>query len=397
MIKVSIIVPVYNVAEYLGRCIESVLNQSFTEYELILIDDGSTDDGLKTCEEYARQDQRIRVIHQDNQGVSVARNRGIEEAKGEYITFIDADDWVADEYIEVLYRAIKEKNADIAVLNEKNVYTNEDAVPVYSNYRKVYSGAEMMHYTTLFWTGKSCYPHGKLVKKWITEKWMFPQGRVFAEDHACIYHWYWEAEKVVDLEDRLYFYFQRIDSACRSRIDISKFGLYETYREKLFFFRENKLFHLYNWTVGMYAKSLSEVYCFINTNDEKEIEKLFRYEVEFFERLIDKKNLNFRSLENIYWKSVEDTQDYLIFSGNPNQAEVFSRKIIWETVEELKTKTTFKISTIRGKKKLHHYLISCRKKIKKGIKDYPWAYNYLFPLRMGVYWRWHAIRCRLNY
>jgi len=99
---VSIIIPVYNVDKYLRRCIDSVLSQSFTDFELILVDDGSKDTSPQLCDEYSNKDSRIRVIHKSNGGVSAARNDGLYIAKGEYVTFIDADDWVEEGYLEIL-------------------------------------------------------------------------------------------------------------------------------------------------------------------------------------------------------------------------------------------------------------------------------------------------------
>jgi glycosyltransferase involved in cell wall biosynthesis len=111
--KISVISPVYNVAPYIRKCIESLLSQTYSNFELILVDDGSTDESGTICDEYAAKDYRIRVIHQANQGVSAARNRGIELAKGIYIAFVDADDKVEPNYLAVLQARCAQTNADI--------------------------------------------------------------------------------------------------------------------------------------------------------------------------------------------------------------------------------------------------------------------------------------------
>jgi glycosyltransferase involved in cell wall biosynthesis len=105
---ISIIVPVYNVSQYLSQCIESVLAQTYENFELILIDDGSTDGSGKICDEYAEKDIRLKVEHQHNLGVSATRNRGIQLSRGSYLTFIDADDWVETNYLEILFSNMHE-------------------------------------------------------------------------------------------------------------------------------------------------------------------------------------------------------------------------------------------------------------------------------------------------
>lgn len=116
---ISIIIPVYNTEKYLRRCIESVLSQSFTDFELILVDDGSKDSSPQICDEYASQDKRVRVIHKVNGGVSAARNDGLDIAKGEYVTFIDSDDWVERDYLNTLSYY---KDYDIVFFSHRLIY-----------------------------------------------------------------------------------------------------------------------------------------------------------------------------------------------------------------------------------------------------------------------------------
>lgn len=121
MPRISVIVPVYNVEKYICRCIDSVLAQTFPDFELILVDDGSADSCPRICDEYAARDKRIRVIHQDNCGVSAARNTGIETSSGEYITFIDSDDYIDSAFFLNAVRTIHEKKADVYLAGHKEV------------------------------------------------------------------------------------------------------------------------------------------------------------------------------------------------------------------------------------------------------------------------------------
>lgn len=120
-IRVSIIVPIYNVEKYLDRCIETIIEQSYTNLEIILVDDGSTDSSGKIADKYALIDKRIKVIHKLNEGVSATRNKGIEEATGEYICFADADDYLMPDYIEYLLKLAVDNDADISLT--KDMYT----------------------------------------------------------------------------------------------------------------------------------------------------------------------------------------------------------------------------------------------------------------------------------
>ena len=119
---ISVIVPVYNVEEYLPTCIESILNQTYKDLEILLIDDGSTDNSGKICDEYAKQDNRCIVIHQQNKGLSGARNTGLDHATGEYISFIDGDDYIHPQMLEILYETLHKKDYDFSMVTFKQVW-----------------------------------------------------------------------------------------------------------------------------------------------------------------------------------------------------------------------------------------------------------------------------------
>lgn len=119
---VSVIIPVYNSESYLHRCVDSLLTQSYADFELILVDDGSRDSSSDICDEYARKDDRVKVFHRENAGVSSARNLGLDNATGEFVVFVDSDDWVDIHFLEYLYTAVHKEKSDIAVCEIINYY-----------------------------------------------------------------------------------------------------------------------------------------------------------------------------------------------------------------------------------------------------------------------------------
>ena len=127
---ITIIVPVYNAEKYLSKCIESILTQTYTHFELLLLDDGSNDNSLSICDYYAKQDTRIRVFSHLNMGVSATRNRGIELALGEYISFIDSDDWVKNNYLETLYSALRNDLGMGLVIAAFDRCSNNEIIPI---------------------------------------------------------------------------------------------------------------------------------------------------------------------------------------------------------------------------------------------------------------------------
>ena len=135
---ISVIVTVYNIREYLPKAVDSILSSTYQNLEVLLIDDGSTDGSERICDEYAKKDGRVRVVHQKNGGAYSARNTGLLEAKGDYLTFVDGDDWVSPYYVENLYRALRKADADIAVSCFEEVFEGRGADLAVCRYRKIY-------------------------------------------------------------------------------------------------------------------------------------------------------------------------------------------------------------------------------------------------------------------
>ena len=173
---ISVIVPIYKVEKYLGKCIESIIRQSYSNLEIILVDDGSPDRCGAICDEYARKDSRIKVIHQDNMGLSVARNTGLNIATGEYITFVDSDDWIALNFIKLLLKSMLKSNAQIAVTSLLNVYedgTTKSNTLILSEIRLSKTEGLACYLFNGYLTPCAC---GKLWKKNLWEGIRFPEG-----------------------------------------------------------------------------------------------------------------------------------------------------------------------------------------------------------------------------
>lgn len=212
MPKISIIIPVYKAEAFLARCMDSIFAQTFTDYEVILVDDGSPDKSGVMCDEYAAQDARVRVIHQENSGQAVARNRALDIAKGEYIAFVDSDDWVHPRYLEILLSHAQQHHAAISVCGHRKTEivvpheaVQEDAAFVYIGKEFVRKGllGEMENHVWLLWD--------KLFHRDCFATVRMPEGRI-NEDNAIVYKMLYEADTVVCTEEPLYYYFQNENS-----------------------------------------------------------------------------------------------------------------------------------------------------------------------------------------
>lgn len=190
--EISVIVPVYNGEKYLRECIESILSQSFRNFELILVNDGSTDNSENICNEYVTNDNRVKVISKPNGGASSARNLGIDNSVGNYIIFCDSDDWIEKEFIEILYRNIKENNCDIVYsgvyrdfyYDDKKIQ-NEVAGISEEKYIKIENLQENLEYIMRTMSGPFLSPWGKLYKADIirNNKLYFDTSMICYEDH----------------------------------------------------------------------------------------------------------------------------------------------------------------------------------------------------------------------
>lgn len=214
---ISVIVPVYKVEKFLPQCVQSILAQTCSDWELILVDDGSPDRCGEICEQFARQDGRIRVLHKENGGLADARNAGTAVAQGEYITYIDSDDWVAPQLLERLLEQAKITGADVVVCDmaktdsEEMTFENTNAGP------KTFTGPQAME-TMLYQTGFDTSACGKLFHTELCKKNLFPKGRLY-EDLFTIYKMLFAAQTVVYLPQVLYAYRKNPDSIMYRKFD----------------------------------------------------------------------------------------------------------------------------------------------------------------------------------
>lgn len=232
---VSIIIPVYQVKPYLGKCIESVIHQTYRNIEIILIDDGSTDGSSEICDTYRDVDHRIIVIHQENMGLSAARNSGIQIAKGIYYAFVDSDDWVRSDYIEVLYRSCKNNDADIAQCGYYAVIDEDRAETDNINSAFAYSPEEfsIAEFTILSWNCNLTW--NKLYRAILFREIEFPVGRIH-EDEFTTYKLIWKANKIMVNTAKLYYYRQRQDSITGSEYSLKRLDAGFAFQEKIEFY-----------------------------------------------------------------------------------------------------------------------------------------------------------------
>lgn len=214
--KISVIVPVYNVESYLERCLESLIKQDYDNIEIVLINDGSTDNSCEICKKYAKNNNNIIFIDQENKGIAETRNIGLRYSTGDYITFLDSDDWVASNIYSTLIKIAEENNSDIVICGHKRVYENGKTQSV-SNYKQK---IDLTNYQSIEanFTGKlTTVLWDKLYKRklFIDADVHFPNIGCF-EDQVPNIKLLLEAKKITVIPDELVFYYQRYNSITKS-------------------------------------------------------------------------------------------------------------------------------------------------------------------------------------
>lgn len=235
MAEVSIIVPVYQVEKYIRQCIESIQAQTFTDFELILVDDGSKDASGEICDKYAKEDDRIKVIHKTNGGLSDARNKGIEVVNSKYLMFIDSDDYIEKDMVKLLYQNILDTESDIAVCNFRYVYEENDKKNFNTDIQsEILSSKEIyLHRKNERNYGIWTVVWNKLYKTELFENIKFRTGK-FHEDEFLANQIYKKNLKVSTIPEVLYYYRQRENSIMSRENSNKSLDLIEAYQERIY-------------------------------------------------------------------------------------------------------------------------------------------------------------------
>ncbi|GAB5617076.1 hypothetical protein JCM31739_19010 [Faecalimonas canis] len=305
---VSIVIPVYNVEDYLKRCIESVIQQTYKNLEIIIVDDGATDDSPIICDEYASKDERIKVIHKINGGLSDARNVGYSESRGEYIFFLDSDDWLEKNTIEILYEALLRYDADIVVANYYYQYefhcVSANVIEEVQVYNRKQAMEELLRNDLI-----KNFAWGKLYKRELLEEYAFPVGKLF-EDTYWTHLIFNQAQKIVLVKEELVYYFQRSTSISYV-FDIKKLHILDGYKERREFVKKEypELLYLIDETmislmINLYMDSIRHFDRKIHKNFKTVLMKLCKELQEEINQnpLIDKEK---KSQFNSFYKSTK--------------------------------------------------------------------------------------------
>ena len=268
--KISVIIPVYNVEDYLTECVDSVLNQTYKNYEILLIDDGSTDKSSQICDAYSEKNNKINVIHTENKGLSAARNLGTEKAKGEYVFYLDSDDYVENNVLERMIKIVEQDNVDIVCGNFMYTYSDRTVIAIkeekeyevldtYSAMEQLVKGEKIQNFA---W--------GKLIKKEIAQNHKFPVGKLF-EDMYWTHYVIDQAEKVA-IDYKSFVYYRQRDNSISYSFNIKSLDQLDGMMQRKEFIEKRYPEFLKNYKEMMVKNSLNLAWCtvrYLKGNEQK--------------------------------------------------------------------------------------------------------------------------------
>ncbi|ODG92006.1 MULTISPECIES: glycosyltransferase [Bacillaceae] len=302
--EISIIVPVYKVENYLNKCIDSILGQTFKDFELILVNDGSPDNCPKICDDYASTDQRVKVIHKENGGLSSARNAGLKIAKGKYIAFVDSDDFIHLKMYEVLHSNAKQYSSDIVIcdylkVNEGDVLNSDEPNLRYKE--EHYTNIEALNELYGNKGVKFVVVWNKLFKKHLFDNLEFEENKIH-EDEFIAHQLLYKSSKITYIPIQLHFYLQRKNSITQAEFCIKHLDFIKAYKERVNFFMTINQFDLQKKAEYSYIPLFFRYYYKAKNEVPNSREELKRLKSEFcFSLFSFIKNPYFIKKEKIGW------------------------------------------------------------------------------------------------
>lgn len=307
MVKLSIIVPVYNVEKYLSKCIDSILSQTYKDLELILVDDGSPDNSPKICDEYAQKDNRVIVIHKPNGGVSSARNAGIDRATGKYIGFVDPDDYITSDMYEVMIQELEESKADIAICGYDYINENGQVERPYNN--RINEVLTQKQFMSMQFDMPPTIRHvvwNKLFSAQVFTGIRFPEGLHSSEDVYVLIECSKKLNKAVFIHKPLYKNLVRSGSATHGGLKISDLASSFKAHEKMHNdaialypdLKSHSLAFLMDVCVLKYNESKQKLIT-LESEQRKQAKEYLKYMRRFIKRYAIKSITN----KEIYWKT----------------------------------------------------------------------------------------------
>jgi glycosyltransferase involved in cell wall biosynthesis len=254
--EISIIVPIYKVEPYLKRCVDSILGQTFSNFELILVDDGSPDNCGKICDEYLQKDSRVKVIHKVNGGLSSARNAGLDLANGKYVGFVDSDDYIHQKMFQVLHENAEKYTANVVICDFLKVYETECFYTEDFSYSNILQFTNIQALNELYTNNniKFVVVWNKLYDRTLFKDVRFPDGKS-DEDEFIAHRTLYNTNKVIYVQGSLYYYLQRNNSIVGSPFNIRRLDKVYALEDRFKFFRTVKQLKLKNKAEKDYVDS----------------------------------------------------------------------------------------------------------------------------------------------
>lgn len=285
---ISVIVPIYKVEKFLDECVQSIVNQTYKKLQIILVDDGSPDCCGKLCENWAKIDRRITVIHKENGGLSDARNAGLAVATGDYIAFVDSDDWIEPQMYEIMLSTLKKEKADIVACGIIDTYLDKEVIHS-SSY--ISGGSEIFLKNIYQDTVFPVAAWNKLYKRDLWDGFRFPKGKI-CEDAFTTYLLVDKASKIIQIPEALYHYRIRENSIMTTKFRLARMDEEEAWRENYLYMKKNYP-EIMNIAYDFYLQKVNVLLHEITPEQYSEFQKEYNY------------------LYNILWSNLK----YVLFSS----------------------------------------------------------------------------------